>query len=220
MNAGLADDVFILDDIEDAIKDVASGKIIIVVDDARRENEGDMVVAAEKCGTQHMNYFVTQAKGLVCAPLDGEIAERLDLDLMVERGTEPHGTAFTVTVDAFDGVTTGISAEERARTVRKLADPSAKPGDFRRPGHIFPLIARAGGVLKRAGHTEAAVDFARLAGFRGVGVICEILNEDGSMARLPQLLEFARREGLRVVSVADLIKYRLSREKLVRRAAE
>ncbi|MDR3254097.1 MAG: bifunctional 3,4-dihydroxy-2-butanone-4-phosphate synthase/GTP cyclohydrolase II [Synergistaceae bacterium] len=213
-------EVFRLDSIEEAIKDVASGKIIIVVDDARRENEGDMVVAAAKCETWHMNYLVSHARGLVCAPLDHEIANRLDLNLMVERGAAPHGTAFTVTVDAFDGVTVGISADDRARTVRKLADPSAKPGDFRRPGHIFPLIARSGGVLKRAGRAEAAVDLARLAGLRGAGVICEMLNEDGSMARLPQLVEFAREAGLRIVSVADLIEYRLSREKLVKRMAE
>ena len=208
-----------LDNIEDAIKDIASGKIVIVVDDANRENEGDMVVAGERCTAEHMNFFVKHARGLVCAPLSQDIAEKLDLELMVERNTDLHGTAFTVSVDAAQGTTTGISAEERAITVRKLADPEAKPGDFRRPGHIFPLIARSGGVLKRAGHTEAAVDLARLAGLRGVGAICEMLNDDGTMARLPQLHAFARANGLRIVSVADLIKYRLSREKLVTREA-
>jgi 3,4-dihydroxy 2-butanone 4-phosphate synthase/GTP cyclohydrolase II len=209
-----------LDSIEDAVKDIASGRMIIVVDDACRENEGDMVIAAEKCGTEQMNFMVRNARGLVCAPLEGSIAEKLGLGLMVEHGTDPHGTAFTVSVDAFDGVTTGISAEERAITVRKLADTESASGDFRRPGHIFPLIARSGGVLKRAGHTEAAVDLARLAGLRGAGAICEVLNEDGTMARLPQLTALAAKHGMRVVSVADLIKYRLSREKLVTRVAD
>jgi 3,4-dihydroxy 2-butanone 4-phosphate synthase/GTP cyclohydrolase II len=206
-----------LNTIQEAIRDIASGKMIIVVDDAGRENEGDMIIAAELCTAESMNFFVKHARGLVCAPLSPETAERLGLGLMVEHNTDAHGTAFTVSVDARDGTTTGISAEERAVTVRKLADPSAVPGDFRRPGHIFPLIARPGGVLKRSGHTEAAVDLARLAGLNGVGAICEILNEDGTMARLPQLTEFAAKHGLSVVSVADLIKYRLGREKLVKR---
>jgi 3,4-dihydroxy 2-butanone 4-phosphate synthase/GTP cyclohydrolase II len=213
-------EVFQLDSIDDAVRDIASGKIAIVVDDAERENEGDMVIAAEKCSAEAMNFLVMHARGLVCAPLEREAAERLELDLMVEKNTDPNGTAFTVSVDAFEGVTTGISAAERATTARRLADPFAKPGDFRRPGHIFPLIARTGGVLKRAGHTEAAVDLVRLAGFSGAGVICEILNEDGTMARLPDLLLLARRHGLRIVSVADLISYRLSREKLVKKMAE
>lgn len=213
-------DKFVLDTIESAIEDVASGKIIIVVDDACRENEGDMFVAAELCTKEAMNFFVTRARGLVCAPLDREIAERLKLDLMVEKNTDPHGTAFTVSVDAFSGVTTGISAAERAVTVRALANPESKPEDFRRPGHIFPLIARQGGVLKRAGHTEAAVDLARLAGFRGAGAICEILNDDGTMARLPQLMETAKSCGIKIVSVADLIRHRLRSEKLVERVAD
>ncbi|MDR1885276.1 MAG: bifunctional 3,4-dihydroxy-2-butanone-4-phosphate synthase/GTP cyclohydrolase II [Synergistaceae bacterium] len=215
----MTEDKISLDTIEDAIKDIAAGKIVIVVDDANRENEGDMIVAAELCTTERMNFMVRHARGLVCAPVESSIAEALRLDLMVERNTDLHGTAFTVTVDAKAGTTTGISAEERAITVRKLVDPAAKPGDFRRPGHVFPLIARPGGVLVRSGHTEAAVDLARLAGLRGGGAICEILNEDGSMARLPQLLQFAREHGLRVMSVADLIRYRLSREKLVTREA-
>lgn len=209
-----------LDTIREAIDDIAAGKIVIVVDDANRENEGDMVIAAELCTTAHMNFFVKYARGLVCAPVEPAIAERLHLDLMVENNTDLHGTAFTVSVDAAQDTTTGISAEERAISVRRLADPASKPGDFRRPGHIFPLIARPGGVLKRAGHTEAAVDLARLAGLRGAGAICEILNDDGSMARLPQLMAFARAHGLKIVSVADLIKYRLSREKLVTKEAE
>ncbi|MDR1510704.1 MAG: bifunctional 3,4-dihydroxy-2-butanone-4-phosphate synthase/GTP cyclohydrolase II [Synergistaceae bacterium] len=207
----------LLNTIQEAIQDIASGKIIIVVDDADRENEGDMIIAAEMCTAERMNFFVKHARGLVCAPLSPETAERLGLGLMVERNTDMHGTAFTVSVDARQETTTGISAEERAVTVRKLADSSAAPGDFRRPGHIFPLIARPGGVLKRSGHTEAAVDLTRLAGLNGVGAICEILNDDGTMARLPQLVEFAAKHGLKIISVADLIKYRLGREKLVKR---
>lgn len=206
--------------IEEAVEEIAAGRIVIVVDDANRENEGDMIVAAEYCTAEHMNFFIKYARGLVCAPLEPDIAERLQLDLMVEKNTDLHGTAFTVSVDAHEGTTTGISAAERAVTVRKLADPASRPADFRRPGHIFPLIARPGGVLKRAGHTEAAVDLMRLAGLRGAGAICEILNDDGSMARLPQLVAFAHAHGLKIISVADLIKYRLSREKLVTREAE
>jgi 3,4-dihydroxy 2-butanone 4-phosphate synthase/GTP cyclohydrolase II len=199
------------------MEDIASGKLVIVVDDACRENEGDLIAAAELCSAESMNFMVREARGLVCAPIAQDIAERLGLGLMVEHNTDLHGTAFTVTVDAKEGTTTGISAGERALTVRKLADPSSQPGDFRRPGHVFPLIARRGGVLKRTGHTEAAIDLARLAGLRPAAAICEILNEDGSMARLPQLLEFAARHALKVVSVADLVKYRLGSEKLVER---
>ncbi|MDR1514863.1 MAG: bifunctional 3,4-dihydroxy-2-butanone-4-phosphate synthase/GTP cyclohydrolase II [Synergistaceae bacterium] len=213
-------DDFELDTIESAIEDVASGKIIIIVDDACRENEGDMFVAAEMCTKESMNFLVKHARGLVCAPLDREIAERLNLGLMVEKNTDPHGRAFTVSVDAFRGVSTGISAEERAATVRALADPASRPGDFRRPGRVFPLIARQDGVLKRAGHTEAAVDLARLAGFEGAGAICEILSDDGTMARLPQLMELAKSCGIKVISVADLIRHRLRSEKLVKRVAD
>lgn len=208
-------DEFQLSTIEEAIDDIAHGKIVIVVDDANRENEGDMIVAADFCTTERMNYLVRFARGLVCAPLDASIVAQVGLDVMVEHNTDLHGTAFTVSVDAMEGTTTGISAEERALTVRKLADPAAKPGDFRRPGHIFPLIARQGGVLKRTGHTEAAVDLARLAGLRPAAAICEVLNEDGTMARLPQLLNMGQEHGIKVVSIADLIKYRMSREKLV-----
>ncbi|MDR1915407.1 MAG: bifunctional 3,4-dihydroxy-2-butanone-4-phosphate synthase/GTP cyclohydrolase II [Synergistaceae bacterium] len=209
-----------LNTISEAIDDIASGKMVIVVDDANRENEGDVVMAAECCTAENMNFLVKNARGLVCAPVLSEIAEKLKLDLMVERNTDLHGTAFTVSVDAMEGTTTGISADDRAVTIRKLSDPSSTSGDFRRPGHIFPLIAKPGGVLKRAGHTEAAVDLALMAGKRGAGAICEILNEDGSMARFPQLLDFAHAHELKIVSVADLIKYRLSREKLVIREAE
>jgi 3,4-dihydroxy 2-butanone 4-phosphate synthase/GTP cyclohydrolase II len=194
--------------------------MVIVVDDANRENEGDVVMAAESCTAEKMNFLVRHARGLVCCPLAPDIAERLRLDLMVERNTDLHGTAFTVSVDAMADTTTGISAEDRAVTVRRLAAPASVPGDFRRPGHVFPLIAKPGGVLKRAGHTEAAVDLARLAGCGGAGAICEVLNEDGTMARLPQLLGFASRHGLKIISVADLIKYRLSMEHLVTCEAE
>lgn len=209
-----------LNSIEEALADIASGRMIIVVDDAQRENEGDLLMAAELCRHEHMNFFVKEARGLVCAPIDTKQARRLGLDLMVERNTDPHGTAFTVSVDAMKESTTGISAHERAATVNLLADPNTKPDDFRRPGHIFPLVAREGGVLKRAGHTEAAVDLARLARLRPAGVICEIMNDDGSMARLPDLMRFAEKHQLKIISVADLIRYRLMREQLVTREAE
>lgn len=213
-------DSFQLSSIPEAIADIASGKIVIVVDDENRENEGDLIVAAELCSTEHMNFFVKYARGLVCVPVEDEIAKRLELDLMVGNNTDLHGTAFTVSVDARGGTTTGISAEDRSITAKLLADPSSKPEDFRRPGHIFPLIARPGGVLKRAGHTEAAVDLARLAGLRGAGVICEIMNEDGTMARMPDLIEFAKKHDFRMISVADLICYRLRSEKLVSREVD
>ena len=208
-------DSFQLSSIPEAIEDIASGKIIVVVDDENRENEGDLVVAAELCNAEHMNFFEKHARGLVCVPVEREIAERLGLELMVENNTDLHGTAFTVSVDAMEDTTTGISAEDRAITAKRLADPVSKAGDFRRPGHIFPLIARPGGVLKRAGHTEAAVDLARLAGLHGAGVICEVMNEDGTMARMPDLIEFAKTHGFRMISVADLISHRLRAEKLV-----
>ena len=209
-----------LNSIDEAIAEIASGRMIIVVDDAQRENEGDLLMAAELCTHEQMNFFVKEARGLVCAPIDTKQARRLGLDLMVEHNTDPHGTAFTVSVDALKDSTTGISAHERAATVNLLADVHAKPEDFRRPGHIFPLVAREGGVLKRAGHTEAAVDLARLAGLRPAGVICEIMNDDGSMARLPDLMRFAQKHQLKIISVADLIRYRLTREHLVTREAE
>ena len=208
-----------LNTIPEAIKDIAEGKIVIVVDDAHRENEGDLVASGELCTAELMNFFIKHARGLVCAPIEQSVADRLKLNPMVVHNTDPHGTAFTVSVDATHGTTTGISAEERALTVRKLSDPNTLPDDFRRPGHVFPLTARSGGVLKRAGHTEAAVDLVRLAGLRGGGVICEILNDDGTMARLPQLIPFAKEHGLKIVSVADLIKHRLCSEKLVTRDA-
>ncbi|MDO5115691.1 MAG: bifunctional 3,4-dihydroxy-2-butanone-4-phosphate synthase/GTP cyclohydrolase II [Synergistaceae bacterium] len=203
--------------IEEAIADIRDGKMIVVVDDENRENEGDLVMAADHCRTEDLNFMITKARGLVCVPLSCQQAQHLGLTPMVEHNTDAHGTAFTVSVDHLRGTTTGISAAERAFTARALADPLSVDGDFRRPGHIFPLIARPGGVLQRAGHTEAAVDLARLAGLNPAGTICEIMNEDGSMARLPQLLEFADREGLKIVSVEELIRYRVMREKFVKK---
>jgi len=202
--------------IEEAIEDIKAGKMVIVVDDENRENEGDLVMAAELCRTEDVNFMVKHARGLVCAPITPEQSKRLNLYQMVEQNTDYLGTAFTVTVDHKD-TTTGISAAERAVTARALVDPTSRPEDFKRPGHIFPLTARQGGVLKRAGHTEAAVDLARMAGLAEGGVICEIMNEDGSMARLPQLVEFAKKHGLKIISVEDLIHYRVMREKFVRR---
>ena len=204
--------------IEEAINDIKLGKMVVVVDDENRENEGDLIIAADRCRTEDLNFMVTNARGLVCVPLSSEQAKRLRLEPMVEHNTDAQGTAFTVTVDHVSG-TTGISAAERAVTARALADPSARPEDFRHPGHIFPLIARNGGVLKRAGHTEAAVDLARMAGFNAAGVICEIMNDDGTMARLPQLLEFAEKNSLKIISVENLIRYRVIRERFVKREA-
>ena len=203
--------------IEEAIADIQAGKMVVVVDDENRENEGDLVMAADHCRTEDINYMITKARGLVCVPLSCQQAQRLDLAPMVEHNTDAHGTAFTVSVDHMRGTTTGISAEERAFTARALAQPEAVAEDFHRPGHIFPLIARPGGVLQRAGHTEAAVDLTRLAGLHPAGVICEIMNGDGSMARLPQLLDFANKEGLKIISVENLIRYRVIREKFVKK---
>ncbi|MCR4391879.1 MAG: bifunctional 3,4-dihydroxy-2-butanone-4-phosphate synthase/GTP cyclohydrolase II [Candidatus Acetothermia bacterium] len=194
--------------------------MIIVVDDEDRENEGDLVMAAEKATTDAVNFMVREARGLLCVPLPREWAERLELRPMVEPPQDSHETAFTVSVDARVGVTTGISAHDRARTLRVLADPSSRPDDLVRPGHVFPLIARDGGVLRRAGHTEAAVDLCVLAGLAPVGVICEIMNDDGTMARLPDLVAFGERHGLPILTIADLIAYRKRREKLVDRICE
>ena len=205
--------------IEDAVEDIRRGKMIIVVDDDSRENEGDLVVAASLVTTEDVNFMVCSARGLVCVPLGHEIVCRLGLDPMTRESTDRHGTAFLVTVDVKEGTTTGISAEERALTARRLADPSSLGEDFYRPGHMFPLAAKQGGVLKRAGHTEAAVDLMNIAGLPPAGVICEIMNEDGSMARLPELIPFAEKHALRIVSIEDLIAYRSKREKLVEKIA-
>lgn len=207
------------DPIEDAIQDLRSGKVIIVVDDEDRENEGDFVALAEKATPEVINFMVTEGRGLVCVPLARERAEALELMPMTSQNTDHHGTAFTVSVD-HRNTTTGISAQERSLTAKALIDPAAAPADFRRPGHMFPLIAKDGGVLRRAGHTEAAVDLAVLSGSAPAGVICEIMKEDGTMARLPDLQGIAKKHGLRLISIQDLIKYRNEREKLVHRAAE
>ena len=204
--------------IEEAVEDIRQGKMILVLDDEDRENEGDLLMAAEKVTPEHVNFMATFGKGMICVPLTQERARILDLSLMVERNTESMNTSFTVTVDHRSS-TTGISAFERANTIKELVSPKSVSNDFLRPGHIFPLIARDGGVLKRSGHTEAAVDLARIAGLKPAGVICEIMNDDGTMARLPQLIEFAKKHGLKIITVEDLIKYRRSKEKIVKAAA-
>ncbi len=206
--------------IENAIAAVANGEIVIVVDDEDRENEGDLIMAAEKITPEAMGFFVRHTSGVICMPMLGERLDTLQLPLMVSNNTESQRTAFTVSVDAVQEVTTGISAADRAATVRKLISSDARPDDFARPGHIFPLRYREGGVLKRAGHTEAAVDLARLAGLEQAGVLAEVVNDDGTMARLPQLQAFAEEHGLHLITIADLIRYRRHREKLVRRVSE
>lgn len=202
--------------IEEAIADIREGKMLVVVDDEDRENEGDLVMAAEKATPEAINFMAVHGRGLICMPIPAERAASLDLPPMVTDNTDPHGTAFTVSVD-HKSTTTGISAHERAATVKAVLDPVTKPSDLRRPGHVFPLRAKEGGVLRRAGHTEAAVDFARLAGLQPAGVICEIMKEDGTMARVPELLQFAKKHGLKIVTIADLIQYRRRHEKLVQR---
>ena len=210
------------DRIEDAISDIGSGKMVIVADDEDRENEGDLVCAASKITADHVNFMTKYGRGLICVALTLERADALDLPLMTTRNTDPQKTAFTISVDAHQrfGVTTGISSHDRATTIRVLADPGSRQSDLRRPGHIFPLRSQPGGVLRRVGQTEASVDLARLGGLPPAGVICEILNPDGSMARRPQLEEFAEKHGLRFVTVADLVSYRLAKERLVRRIAD
>ena len=206
--------------IEDAIEDIRRGRMVVVVDDESRENEGDLVMAAVHATAEAINFMAGHARGLICAPITEETARRLDLDPMTLKGTDRHGTAFLVSVDAKKGVTTGISAEERAITARLLASADARLDDFYRPGHMFPLSAKNGGVLKRAGHTETAVDLARLAGLPPAGVICEVMKEDGTMARLPDLAVFAARHGLKLITVKDLIAWRCIREKLVERIVD
>jgi len=210
------------DCIADALAAIRNGEAIVVVDDENRENEGDLICAAQFATPQQINFMATEARGLICLAMEGERLDALDLPLMVDQNTDSNQTAFTVSVDAGPehGVGTGISAEDRARTIQVAIHPQSRPADLRRPGHVFPLRARGGGVLKRAGHTEAAVDLARLAGLYPAGVICEIQNSDGSMARLPQLLQYAKQHSLRLISIADLIRYRLATERFVRRQAE
>jgi 3,4-dihydroxy 2-butanone 4-phosphate synthase/GTP cyclohydrolase II len=209
----------VFNSIEEAIQDLQNGRMVIVVDDADRENEGDLIMAAEKVTPQAINFMISFAKGLVCVPMTGERLEKLGLRPMVEENRESMHTAFTISVDAHPrfGVTTGISPADRAKTVEVLINPRSQKDDLVSPGHVFPLRAKEGGVLKRAGHTEAAVDLARLAGLYPAAVICEVINPDGTMARLPQLLNFALKHNLKMVSIADLIAYRVKREKLIRR---
>ncbi|MGA5196811.1 bifunctional 3,4-dihydroxy-2-butanone-4-phosphate synthase/GTP cyclohydrolase II [Streptomyces exfoliatus] len=211
-----------LDPVEQAIRDIAAGRPVVVVDDEDRENEGDLVIAAEKATPEIVAFMMSECRGLICAPMEDDELERLQLPQMVENNTESMRTAFTVSVDASPahGVTTGISAADRATTLRMLAGGSHEPSDFVRPGHVFPLRAKAGGVLTRNGHTEAAVDLARLAGLRPAGAIVEIAGEDGVMLRLPELVPFARKHGLTIISIEDLIAYRRSAEPTVRREAE
>ena len=204
-----------LDTIEDAIADLKLGKMIIVVDDEDRENEGDFIMPADLVTPEAINFMITQGRGLVCAPISSEIARRLDLPLQVITNTDTLQTAFTVTIDAKEKVHTGISAFDRAHTLKLMANPSSVGSDFTRPGHIFPLIAKDGGVLERIGHTEAAIDFSKLAGCAPAAVICEILNEDGTMARRPDLQELAAKFNLKVVSIADLVSYRKKTENLI-----
>ncbi|MFC8955541.1 MULTISPECIES: bifunctional 3,4-dihydroxy-2-butanone-4-phosphate synthase/GTP cyclohydrolase II [unclassified Streptomyces] len=211
-----------LDPVEQAIRDIAAGRPVVVVDDEDRENEGDLVIAAEKATPEIVAFMMSECRGLICAPMEDDELERLQLPQMVEHNTESMRTAFTVSVDASPahGVTTGISAADRATTLRMLAGGDHEPSDFVRPGHVFPLRAKAGGVLVRNGHTEAAVDLARLAGLRPAGAIVEIAGEDGVMLRLPELVPFARKHGLTIISIEDLIAYRRSSEPTVRREAE
>ncbi|TBW28540.1 3,4-dihydroxy-2-butanone-4-phosphate synthase [Gramella sp. KN1008] len=205
-----------LDSIQEAIDDIRDGKVIIVVDDIDRENEGDFLAAAEKVTPEMINFMATHGRGLICAPITEHRCNELKLDMMVGNNTDPMETAFTISVDLRGkGVTTGISAADRAKTIKSLIDPETNPQDLNRPGHIFPLKAKEGGVLRRTGHTEAAIDFARLAGFEPAGVIVEIMNEDGTMARLPQLLEVAKKFDLKIVSIEDLVAYRMQHDSLI-----
>jgi 3,4-dihydroxy 2-butanone 4-phosphate synthase/GTP cyclohydrolase II len=206
--------------VEAAIAAIRDGKFVIVVDDEDRENEGDLVIAAECATADKVNFMLTHARGLVTVPLAGERVDALDLPLMVSHNTSHQGTAFTVSVGAKDKISTGISAADRAATIQALADPATRPQDLSRPGHIFPLRATPGGVLRRAGHTEAAVDLATLAGRRPAGALCEVMNDDGTMARLPQLQAFARRYEMPIISVRDLIRYRIQQDRFVRREGE
>ena len=207
-----------LNTIEEAIEDIRQGKMIIVVDDEDRENEGDFLAAADKVTPEMINFMATHGKGLICVPLTESRCKELELHTMVTNNTDNMETAFTVSVDLKgNGVTTGISAADRAKTIEALVNPDTKPYELGRPGHIFPLIARQGGVLRRTGHTEAAIDFARLAGYSSAGVICEIMNDDGTMARLPELVEVAKKFDLKLVSIEDLVAYRMQHDSLIKK---
>ncbi len=206
--------------IEEAARDIANGKMIIIVDDEDRENEGDLVCAAEKITPEIVNFMITHARGLICLPLTEERCDELHLSAQTAENTSGFGTAFTVSIEARTGVTTGISAADRAKTILTAVDPESKPSDLARPGHIFPLRAKKGGVLVRVGQTEASVDIARIAGCNPSGVVCEIMNDDGTMARLPELKKFAKKHDLKIISVADLVRYRIQKETLVRCVVE
>jgi len=209
------------DTIESALEDIRQGKLVIVIDDEDRENEGDFIAAADKVTTEMINFITKEARGLLCVAITMERAKELQLDPMVQRNTSQHETNFTVSVDAIaEGVTTGISAYDRAMTIKMLGDPASHADSFSRPGHIFPLRAMDGGVLRRVGHTEAAVDLVRLAGCSPVGLLCEILHDDGSMARLAELLKFKEKFGLKLITIKDLVAYQMQRNKLVQRAVE
>ncbi|GAB5521022.1 MAG: bifunctional 3,4-dihydroxy-2-butanone-4-phosphate synthase/GTP cyclohydrolase II [Rhodothermales bacterium] len=211
---------YTFDTIQDAIADIRAGKMVIVIDDEDRENEGDFVCAAQTITPEQVNFMAVHGRGLICAPITHQRSLELDLRMMVGQNTALHETAFTVSVDYRRGTSTGISASDRSATIRALADPSAHPEDFGRPGHVFPLRAMDGGVLRRAGHTEAAVDLSRMAGLHPSGVLVEILNEDGTMARVPELMAIAERFGMRIITIKDLIAYRLHHEQLVERVIE
>lgn len=207
-----------LNTIDEAIADIQAGKVIIVVDDEDRENEGDFICAAACITPEIINFMATHGRGLICAPIDERRADELNLNLMVNSNTSLHETAFTVSIDLIgQGCTTGISAYDRATGIRALVDPNTQPADFARPGHIFPLRAKTGGVLRRTGHTEAAIDLARLSGFYPAGVLVEILNEDGTMARLPQLIEISKKFDLKIIAIKDLVAYRMRNERLIKR---
>jgi len=206
--------------IPEAAEEFRAGRMLVIVDDEDRENEGDLTVAAEKITPEIINFMAMHARGLICLSLSPDICDALELPPMTSRNTSRFGTAFCESIEASEGVTTGISAADRARTIQVAINPNSKPSDLARPGHVFPLRAREGGVLVRAGQTEAVVDLARIAGLRAGGVICEIMNEDGTMARVPQLREFCNRHGLKMISVADLIRYRLHNERCIKRHAE
>lgn len=209
-------ETFHLDTIEDAIEDIRNGKVIIVVDDENRENEGDFIAAAERVTPEMINFMATHGRGLICAPLTEERCNALDLNMMVENNTVLHHTQFTVSVDLIGhGCTTGISVHDRAKTIKALVDENTHPAELGRPGHIFPLRAKQGGVLRRTGHTEAAIDLARLAGLKPAGILVEILNEDGTMARLPELKEVAKKFDLKLISIEDLVKYRMEHDSLI-----
>ena len=209
---------FVLNTIESAVHDIKQGKIVIVVDDKNRENEGDFLASAELISPEIINFMATHGRGLICAPITESIAKRLKLDLMVGTNTDPQDTAFTVSVDLKgNGVTTGISAIDRAKTIKALIDETIKANQFSRPGHVFPLVAKNGGVLRRTGHTEAAIDLPRLAGLKPAGVIVEIMNEDGSMARVPDLIKVAKKFDLKIISIEDLVAYRMKHDSLIKK---